>query len=180
MSKPTILDHIVTVAKNVFGIRDKDTASPADPEPGTRAGSAADSNADADGTGAPATTTAPGTTEEATAAHPEIHEELVSEEERPHIANELSEADTITVVAEEDSELAAAQGAAVAASAPDPSTLAVPGYPEASLPSVRARLRNLTLEQVRQLRAYEVAHENRTNFVRMFDNRIAKLEGGDA
>lgn len=52
----------------------------------------------------------------------------------------------------------------------------MPTYDELTLPSIRARLRKLTIEQVRDLRAYEVAHEGRSEFIKMYDNRIAKLE----
>ncbi|GLU46825.1 hypothetical protein [Nocardiopsis ansamitocini] len=54
--------------------------------------------------------------------------------------------------------------------------LPVPNYEALTLPSVRARLRKLTLEEVRQLRTYESTNDNRAEFVRMYDNRIAKLE----
>lgn len=57
-----------------------------------------------------------------------------------------------------------------------PAEAPLPNYDSLTLPSVRARLRKLTIEQVRQLRAYEAAHANRPEFVRMFDNRVKKLE----
>ena len=57
-----------------------------------------------------------------------------------------------------------------------PAEAPLPNYDSLTLPSVRARLRKLTVDQVRQLRAYEAAHANRPEFVRMFDNRIKKLE----
>jgi hypothetical protein len=60
--------------------------------------------------------------------------------------------------------------------APAVEDLAVPTYDELTLPSVRARLRKLTVAQVRDLRAYEVGHQGRTEFIKMYDNRIAKLE----
>ncbi|MDT0327915.1 hypothetical protein [Nocardiopsis lambiniae] len=60
--------------------------------------------------------------------------------------------------------------------APAVEDLAVPTYDALTLPSVRARLRKLTIAQVRDLRAYEVAHQGRAEFIRMYDNRIAKLE----
>jgi hypothetical protein len=59
-----------------------------------------------------------------------------------------------------------------------PAELPVPGYDEASIASVRARLRNLDADQVAQLRDYERAHEARADFLRMFENRIAKLKNG--
>ncbi|MDS1272127.1 hypothetical protein RIF23_17700 [Lipingzhangella sp. LS1_29] len=215
MTKPTLFDHIVTVAKNVFGIRGSakqaadtpesteptdttttagtvettDTADPAPSPDADPAAAATDATEDTENTATASSTgdgpvdadaDGDGDTVTATVASTASQDDLVSETERATIAQELTDADTPTVVADSSSDLAAAQGAAVAASAPDVSSLALPDYPEASLPSVRARLRKLSLEEVRQLRAYEVAHENRANFVRMFDNRIAKLEAGEA
>jgi hypothetical protein len=59
-----------------------------------------------------------------------------------------------------------------------PAELPVPGYDEASIASVRARLRNLDAHQVAELRDYERAHEARADFLRMFENRITKLKSG--
>lgn len=67
-----------------------------------------------------------------------------------------------------------------AAAPPEPAAeLPVPGYDEASIASVRARLRNLDADQVATLRDYERKHEARADFLRMFENRIAKLKNGD-
>lgn len=63
---------------------------------------------------------------------------------------------------------------------PSAEDLPVPTYDELTLPSVRARLRKLTVDQVRDLRAYEVAHQGRAEFIKMYDNRIAKLEDADS
>jgi hypothetical protein len=65
-----------------------------------------------------------------------------------------------------------ANGSAVAAAAPAP----LPNYDELSVPSLRARLRNLDVTQVRQLAEYERAHAARTEVLTMFERRIAKLE----
>jgi hypothetical protein len=54
-------------------------------------------------------------------------------------------------------------------------SLPVPDYDTATLASVRARLRSLSAVQVSQLRDYEQATAARADFLRMFDNRIAKL-----
>jgi hypothetical protein len=54
-------------------------------------------------------------------------------------------------------------------------SLPVPDYDTATLASVRARLRSLSAAQVSQLRDYEQANAARADFLRMFDNRIAKL-----
>jgi len=61
---------------------------------------------------------------------------------------------------------------------PSVKELPVSGYDEASLASVRARLRGLDAGQVAQLSDYEQAHEARADFLRMFENRIAKLKSG--
>jgi len=42
--------------------------------------------------------------------------------------------------------------------------------------SLRARLRNLDVAQVRQLADYERAHAARADVVTMFERRIVKLE----
>ena len=65
-----------------------------------------------------------------------------------------------------------ANGSAVAAAAPAP----LPNYDELSVPSLRARLRNLDVTQVRQLAEYERAHAARAEVLTMFERRIAKLE----
>jgi len=65
-----------------------------------------------------------------------------------------------------------ANGSAVAAAAPAP----LPNYDELSLASLRARLRNLDVTQVRQLADYERAHAARADVLTMFERRIAKLE----
>ena len=57
-------------------------------------------------------------------------------------------------------------------------SLPVPDYDTATLASVRARLRSLTAAQVSQLRDYEQANAARADFLKMYENRIAKLTSG--
>ena len=52
----------------------------------------------------------------------------------------------------------------------------LPNYDELSIASLRARLRNLDIAQVRQLADYEKAHAARADVMTMFERRIAKLE----
>lgn len=68
-------------------------------------------------------------------------------------------------------------GPATSEVTPPPEELPVSNYDEATLGSLRARLRNLTASDLRTLLAYERAHYNRANVVTMFENRISKLEG---
>lgn len=92
-------------------------------------------------------------------------------EDGPALAEEITAAEAHTTVASDEVLEKVRKGAAPAAE-----DLAVPTYDELTLPSIRARLRKLTIEQVRDLRAYEVAHQGRPEFIKMYDNRIAKLE----
>ena len=52
----------------------------------------------------------------------------------------------------------------------------LPNYDELSVASLRARLRNLDVTQVKQLAEYERAHAARAEVLTMFERRIAKLE----
>ena len=61
-------------------------------------------------------------------------------------------------------------GSAAAGAAP------LPNYDELSVASLRARLRNLDVTQVKQLAEYERAHAARAEVLTMFERRIAKLE----
>ncbi len=58
------------------------------------------------------------------------------------------------------------------------SDLPVSDYDDASIASVRARLRGLDARQVAELRDYERANAARADFLRMYENRIAKLKAG--
>jgi hypothetical protein len=54
--------------------------------------------------------------------------------------------------------------------------LAVANYDELSVPSLRARLRNLSIPQLRELIRYEQGHADRAEVITMFERRIAKLQ----
>jgi hypothetical protein len=71
--------------------------------------------------------------------------------------------------------------AEVAATAVEVSTVAevgapLPNYDGLSIASLRARLRNLDVAQLRQLVGYERAHADRADVIAMFERRIAKLQ----
>ena len=70
----------------------------------------------------------------------------------------------------------AAATADAVGSKPGDSGPPLPNYDELSVASLRARLRNLDLAQVRQLTEYERAHAARADVIGMFERRIAKLE----
>jgi hypothetical protein len=52
----------------------------------------------------------------------------------------------------------------------------LPNYDGLSIASLRARLRNLDVTQLRQLTEYESAHADRADVITMFERRIAKLQ----
>ncbi len=72
--------------------------------------------------------------------------------------------------------LIGSEEAAVAESRPGDSGPPLPNYDELSIASLRARLRNLDVAQLRELTGYERAHEARADVIAMFERRTAKLE----
>jgi hypothetical protein len=68
------------------------------------------------------------------------------------------------------------------ATIPEASTtsLPVPNYDTLTIPSLRARLRNLDPAQLHTLIEYEKAHAGRADVLTMFERRIAKLESDGA
>lgn len=83
----------------------------------------------------------------------------------------------ITDVEEPTEAAVTAAGAGVAAGAgAGEADVPLPNYDELSIASLRARLRNLDVAQVRQLADYERAHAARADVIAMFERRIAKLE----
>ena len=71
-----------------------------------------------------------------------------------------------------------AEPVSVAEPAASPAAPPLPNYDELSVASLRARLRNLDVAQVRRLAEYEQAHAARADVLVMFERRIAKLEAG--
>jgi predicted flap endonuclease-1-like 5' DNA nuclease len=99
----------------------------------------------------------------------------------PEAAKPAAAAPEPTAAAPEPAAAAAAEPAAaepvsVAETAAAGAPLA--NYDELSVASLRARLRNLDVAQVRQLAEYERAHAARADVLIMFERRIAKLEAG--
>jgi hypothetical protein len=64
----------------------------------------------------------------------------------------------------------------VVAAEPAAAAAPLPNYDELSVASLRARLRNLDVAQVKGLAEYERAHAARADVLTMFERRIAKLE----
>jgi hypothetical protein len=72
----------------------------------------------------------------------------------------------------------AAPSPAVAADAAAGAELPLANYDELTIPSLRARLRNLSADQLGQLIAYEKSHADRADVITMFERRVAKLAEG--
>jgi hypothetical protein len=72
--------------------------------------------------------------------------------------------------------LAVAEVPAVAKVPAAGSELPLANYDQLTVASLRARLRGLSIEQVRTLITYEQRHENRADIIAMFERRVAKLE----
>lgn len=193
MTNETIAGRIVDLVKGIFGQRapedqkaepkDADTTSSADATPETSTEDApvdtdsptdatSETTDDADSTAESGESASESDDQDDTSNAADTTEEdapLVADEEKESIAEELKAGDTKTVSASRDS-----LDRAVAAS--NESELPVPNYSTVTLPSMRARLRKLTLDDVRTMRSYEAANEDRADFLKMYDNRIAKLE----
>ena len=61
-----------------------------------------------------------------------------------------------------------------------PDAAPLPNYDTLTVASLRARLRNLSIDQVRALTSYEQAHANRADVIAMFERRVAKLEAPES
>ena len=68
---------------------------------------------------------------------------------------------------------------AEAAVEPGPvAALPLANYDELTVASLRARLRNLSNDDITQLVAYEQAHQDRPEVIKMFKNRLIKMTSG--
>jgi hypothetical protein len=88
----------------------------------------------------------------------------------------LNDAETSAAAVPADAAAPETAGGPAAGSEPGDSGPPLPNYDELSVASLRARLRNLDVAQVRQLAEYERAHAARADVITMFERRIAKLE----
>lgn len=127
---------------------------------------------------AAAATTAPA--QETTAEAPEAAEPETAAVAEPEATVEV-EAEAVaeaTVEAEAVAEAEAAEPEAeVVAEAEAESTVELPlaNYDELTVASMRARLRNLSNDDLVQLKEYEAANQNRPEVIKMFTNRLIKM-----
>jgi hypothetical protein len=83
-----------------------------------------------------------------------------------------------TVAAESPAAPEASAGPATSAATEPSGALPLANYDELSVASLRARLRNLTNDDLTQLMAYEKAHQDRPEVIKMFQNRLVKMTTG--
>ena len=155
-------------------------ASESVPQPAAPDATATASDATASAPAPDATNTATGTAT-ATQAKPEVPEQRDRDKTGNVrlLSEQMAPADEEAAAVSAEAEIQAAEPK-VQAAAPTSgqSDLPLANYDELSVPSLRARLRNLTAAQVATLVEYEKAHADRAEVVTMFERRIAKLEAG--
>lgn len=78
--------------------------------------------------------------------------------------------------AEEPAPTAAEEAASPAQRSAPGANLPIAEYDERTLPSLRARMKGLTVADLRQLIEYEKTHAARADVISMFERRITKLE----
>jgi hypothetical protein len=134
-----------------------------------------------------ATATATETPAKESAAAEAVAPETVAPETAAETAAVAPEATAETEPAAAEPVVAAAAEPVVAAASPvaetavepteagDASALPLANYEELTVASLRARLRNLTNDDLNQLMAYEKAHQNRPEVIKMFQNRLIKM-----
>ena len=149
-------------------VRNKPPAeAPADAEaPAAAATPAPEDTAAAEDTATPETV-APETVEPETVALQTVAPETVAPET---VAPET--------VAESSAAAEASAGPETSAATEPSGALPLANYDELSVASLRARLRNLTNDDLTQLMAYEKAHQDRPEVIKMFQNRLVKMTTG--
>lgn len=69
-----------------------------------------------------------------------------------------------------------AQGGTAPTPPAAPADLPIDGYDQRTVPSLRARLKGLSIDDVRRLLEYEKTHAGRAEVIGMFERRITKLQ----
>ena len=108
---------------------------------------------------------------EASAGPATVVAETIATPETPAAPEATSEPET-SAAAE------ATAGPETSASPDASSALPLANYDELSVASLRARLRNLSNDDLTLLMTYEKAHRNRPEVIKMFQNRLIKMTSG--
>ncbi len=149
-------------------VRNKPPAeAPADAEaPAAAATPAPGDTAAAEDTATPETVVAETVTQETVAPETVAPETVAAPEATATVAPETSAAPE------------ASAGPATSAATEPSGALPLANYDELTVASLRARLRNLTNDDLNQLMAYEKAHQDRPEVIKMFQNRLIKMTTG--
>ena len=108
---------------------------------------------------------------EASAGPATVVAETIATPETPAAPEATSEPET--------SAAAEATAGPETSASPDASgALPLANYDELSVASLRARLRNLSNDDLTLLMTYEKAHQNRPEVIKMFQNRLIKMTSG--
>jgi len=133
---------------------------------------------------APATEAAAAAAETPAAPAPVVAETVTPETVTPEtVAAETTAVPDVstgpeTTAAPEPAAAPEATVAPEATAAPAAAALPLANYDELTIASLRARLRNLSAEQLTELIEYEKEHANREDVISMFERRIMKLNLG--
>jgi len=108
---------------------------------------------------------------EASAGPATVVAETIATPETPAAPEATSEPETAAAAE-------ATAGPETSASPDASSALPLANYDELSVASLRARLRNLSNDDLTLLMTYEKAHQNRPEVIKMFQNRLIKMTSG--
>ena len=172
MSAPQMKERPASMLRAMFAglgsllsVMDKVRSKPAAEAPAATATPAPEDTATAEATAAPADNAAPESVAETTA--------------KPETS---AESETVAAEAPAQPETSAAQETSAAPETTDDSAassaLPLANYDELSVASLRARLRNLSNDDLTRLMTYEKANQNRPEVVKMFQNRLIKMTSG--
>jgi hypothetical protein len=166
MSAPQMKERPASMLRAMFAgfgslmsVMDKVRSKPAAEAPAATATPAPEDTATTEATAAPADNAVPESVAE-TAAEPE------------------TSAAPETVAAEAPAQPETSAATETTGDSAASSALPLANYDELTVASLRARLRNLSNDDLTQLMDYEKANQNRPEVVKMFQNRLIKMTSG--
>lgn len=184
MSAPQMKERPASLLRAMFAgfgslmsVMDKVRSKPAAEAPAATATPAPEDTATAEATAAPADNATPESVAETT-AKPETSAESETVAAEAPAQPETSAAQETSAATEPSA--ASETGAAPETTDDSAASSALPlaNYDELSVASLRARLRNLSNDDLNQLMTHEKANQNRPEVVKMFQNRLIKMTSG--
>ena len=189
MSAPQMKERPASMLRAMFAgfgslmsVMDKVRGKPAAEAPSDAEASApATTPAPEDTATAVAETAAPETAVPETVVEPEVSagpETVVAETVAPEATVESEATAAPETVAAEVSTGPETVAAEIPVAAEPSGELPLANYDELTVASLRARLRNLSNDDLSQLMTYERAHQDRPEVIKMFQNRLIKMTTG--